>query len=461
MPEEAEAVTDQPPAPQLRDPLQTDLHYFHELALQSFRPLTAGEFRRVPGWSKKACNGKVFKYVWKHSASINPDGELVVVKVMQSDSVDKERIFPRCDRDAFRYFTDAPEDSLNEIGIYCFLREIRTSHTPNHCPYVLQVLDAFRDETTHKTWLVLEQCGHDLYDKLENLRASNVGLHELDVMRYIHQLLSAVCHLHAHNIGHRDISLENLLIKGDDLRLMDFGQAVRLRNEDGVEYRYFRKCGKDYYRAPECYLPTQLFHATPIGTRVMFVGPPQMAASLGIRFLETGIVQAIAEDGSHCILRLDDGREKSAVPFSVLRQERQFVIPMPDGEPPGSVRQISFMDAYLCDVRFCEADPGQRPRAEVYGYAAAPVDIFACGVAFFIMHAQAPPWRLAAMSDNGFRYAARHGAHMVLNVWQRPMSEQAAPLLEGLLNFSSSRWTAAQALQCPWFETLRVVGTTA
>merc|ERR1712150_128428 len=60
------------------------------------------------------------------------------------------------------------------------------------------------------------------------------------------------------NIGHRDISLENVLCHpaadGNlQCMLIDFDQAVQL-NRDGNPIRYFLMTGKDCYRAPEIYM---------------------------------------------------------------------------------------------------------------------------------------------------------------------------------------------------------------
>merc|ERR1712232_1511839 len=111
---------------------------------------------------------------------------------------------------------------------------------------------------------------------------------------------------------------------------MDFGQAVQIRAEHGApEFRYFRMCGKDYYRAPEAYMPP-------------------------------GALQIQAQ--------------------------------CPAGCTPGHVVQVAG-GGDLCNVRFPpEAEPGQIVVAQMYGYAAAPLDMFACGVTFFILHAQAPPF---------------------------------------------------------------------
>ena len=37
-------------------------------------------------------------------------------------------------------------------------------------------------------------------------------------------------------ISHRDISLENVLLSGGDVRLMDFGQAVQTHLETGLQH---------------------------------------------------------------------------------------------------------------------------------------------------------------------------------------------------------------------------------
>merc|ERR1719382_928036 len=75
-------------------------------------------------------------------------------------------------------------------------------------------------------------------------------------MSLVVQMLRGVQLLHSHNMAHRDISLENILLRRETLKLMDFGQTVQIRAAtDGQELRYFRMCGKDYYRAPEVYMP--------------------------------------------------------------------------------------------------------------------------------------------------------------------------------------------------------------
>ncbi|CAK0864165.1 unnamed protein product, partial [Prorocentrum cordatum] len=69
-------------------------------------------------------------------------------------------------------------------------------------------------------------------------------------------MLDAVAYLHKHHIGHRDVSLENaVLTKAGVLQIIDFGVSVRSHSFSGVPFRYFRRVGKECYRAPECYVP--------------------------------------------------------------------------------------------------------------------------------------------------------------------------------------------------------------
>eukprot|EP00913_Durusdinium_trenchii_P033759 g31603.t1 len=166
-----------------------------------------GQFTRLKGWKKTCLFGKVEKYRW---ARPGEEEVLTVVKNMETVHVETCRELAANDRVAWEFGMGSPEDAMNEIGV---------------------------------TWLVLENCdGGDLFDWVERQRDAGL-LNEQQIKRYVWQILKAVDFLHSHNVGHRDISLENLLLRNGEVRLMDFGQAVQLQDKDGRPYHYFRMSG--------------------------------------------------------------------------------------------------------------------------------------------------------------------------------------------------------------------------
>jgi len=363
-----------PSATAATNPLVTNIHSFHQYV--AFKQLDAGQFQRVPRWKKKAILGKIERHHWRPEGA--EERSLVCVKIMENDLVDRSNHSEANDREAFGRGLSIDEDALTEIGVYTYLNDA-THGDP--CPYLLKMHGAFRGPG--HTWLVMENCTADFFDIVEKQRDYG-DLSENKIGDYMRMLLQAVNHLHKHNIGHCDISLENLLYKDGELRLMDFGQAVRLQANDGTPLRYFRLRGKNFYRAPECYAPQHL----------------------------------------------------------------QVQVPFREENTPGQVTQVVGGE-YMCNVRFpLNAVPGETAVADLWGYDAALMDVFACGVVLFILQTQVPPWRQAVCADLGFRYAWQHGAAALCQHFKRPFeSASAAALLNGMLHGpSTGRFTLSQCM---------------
>lgn len=87
---------------------------------------------------------------------------------------------------------------------------------------------------------------------------------ELESAKMVNDLMQGVLYLHNHNIIHRDIKLENLMVKAlpmidpvtherrmrPSLKLADFGLAVEIRDNE----KLFTICGTPTYVAPEILL---------------------------------------------------------------------------------------------------------------------------------------------------------------------------------------------------------------
>ncbi|CAD8146271.1 unnamed protein product [Paramecium pentaurelia] len=102
-------------------------------------------------------------------------------------------------------------------------------------------------ETSEKLYLVTEFIhGYELISKA----TSKVVFQGYELLSFIHQMLLAIKEMHEHNIMHRDIKPQNILLKNGQLsqpRLIDFGLAVSTKRK-GMP---FPSCGSPGYSAPE------------------------------------------------------------------------------------------------------------------------------------------------------------------------------------------------------------------
>jgi len=307
------------------------------------------------------------------------------VKVIANEAVERSRRHREFDeRAAWLSNGEVPpiEDLNTEVAVLMFLQQSAEERSP----FVVRTLGAFRDAAS--SYLVTELCeGGELFERI----ACGEPLADADKKRYVAQLLQAVQHLHRRNIGHRDISLENVLLRNGECVLIDFGQAVPLSSADGEPIRYFVEAGKRMYRSPEMYVP----------------------------------------------------------------RERSVQVVCPSDAKPGTVVQVSY-DKCRCEVRLPQdATPGQPCAAEPVGYAAAPADIFACGVCAFVLIEGKPPWAVARDADPTFSFVRRHGVPMLLKQWRggvpQPSSADEESFLAQLLRTEPGRRPHVdQCLRAPW-----------
>jgi len=330
-------------------------------------------------------NGDIFKYRW----SRGQNNLCVAVKKLRNSTLknlanaetDERSIHVR---QKHKYQSD--EDSLTEIGVLQHLS--RQQDLPL---YLLKMLGVFSEDTY--TWLVTEFAdGGELFDV-----AASGGIAQKRIQEYMWQLLQAVGYLHRHSIGHRDISMENVLLKDDTVRLMDFGMAVCSHSSSGAPLRYFCEVGKPFYRAPECYVPTH--------------------------------------------------------------EEVQVMAPL--SSAPGDVVMVKVTPGFLCEVRLPEnIVPGTNCSSKVWGYAATPADMFAVGICMFILAFQCPAWESARLSNRFFAHvynSNEKGLESLLKMWgkHQVLSPEAMDMLSDMLQAEpAKRPSASSCLNCLWFATM-------
>ena len=113
------------------------------------------------------------------------------------------------------------------------MREIRILKELKH-ENIVNPIEVFRWKG--KIFLVFEYVPHTLLEELEN---NPNGLVPLEVKKYMWQLIRGIEFVHQHNVIHRDVKPENLLIsKHGALKICDFGFARFLSGPDSLYTDY-------------------------------------------------------------------------------------------------------------------------------------------------------------------------------------------------------------------------------
>ncbi|GMF11796.1 unnamed protein product [Phytophthora lilii] len=162
---------------------------------------------------------------WRHS----PSGECVAVKRMEL-------------RFAARKRSKSSERAVEEDLFSEIKTNLRVQALGGH-PHVLPLRDCIMEDDA--VLLVLKFCARgELLDVLNGQRAAG---RPVDALRYFAQVLRGAAFLHAHDIAHRDLSLENVLVdERDCCQITDFGLATQCSGKVVV-----KPVGKLRYMAPE------------------------------------------------------------------------------------------------------------------------------------------------------------------------------------------------------------------
>lgn len=134
---------------------------------------------------------------------------------------------------------------MANAGMIGRVRQEVTIHSRLKHPAILELYTFFED--VHYVYLVLELAHNG--ELAKHFKLGTCGLSEKAAADIFRQVLSGVLYLHTHNIIHRDLSLNNLLLTKDlNVKIADFGLATQL---NGPDEKHVTMCGTPNYISPE------------------------------------------------------------------------------------------------------------------------------------------------------------------------------------------------------------------
>ena len=108
---------------------------------------------------------------------------------------------------------------------------------------VIKLFDVFIDIKSEYLYLIMEYCeGGDLSDYINDYSLDLTQIH-----KYITQLRDGLFYLHSKNVVHRDLKPHNILLKGNTIKIADFGLSAMNNNGDLMK----TMCGSPLYMSPE------------------------------------------------------------------------------------------------------------------------------------------------------------------------------------------------------------------
>lgn len=134
---------------------------------------------------------------------------------------------------------------MANAGMVGRVRQEVTIHSRLKHPAILELYTFFED--AHYVYLILELAHNG--ELAKHFKLGTRGLSEKAAADIFKQVVSGVLYLHSHNIIHRDLSLNNLLLTKDlNVKIADFGLATQLNAPDE---KHVTMCGTPNYISPE------------------------------------------------------------------------------------------------------------------------------------------------------------------------------------------------------------------
>ena len=162
-------------------------------------------------------------------------------------------------------------ESKNVVAVKTFLTRAKGGRAPAPIDSIKMELDCLQvlqpsahkhianlietHEGSHETHAIMQYCGGGSLHRYMQGRGHGQGMDESEAALLLEQISSALAHMHAKGIAHRDVKPGNVVFTGpskDSVRIVDFGFATIFRPEgSSVSRRLKTILGTPVYMAPE------------------------------------------------------------------------------------------------------------------------------------------------------------------------------------------------------------------
>jgi len=131
------------------------------------------------------------------------------------------------------------------------LREVKSLKKLNH-PNIVKLKEVIREND--ELFFVFEYMENNVY---EVMKKRDRHFPESKIRNMIYQMLQGLAFMHKHGFFHRDVKPENMLSKGDIIKVADFGLAREIRSRPP----YTDYVSTRWYRAPEVLLRSTSYNS--------------------------------------------------------------------------------------------------------------------------------------------------------------------------------------------------------
>nr|CAD1840911.1 unnamed protein product [Ananas comosus var. bracteatus] len=205
------------------------------------RDVPVKETRRLTISKDENGNKMINEYVRQYKIGSGSYGKVVLYRNTKDGKLYAIKVYHRSYLSRIR--VGGSETALSDV-----LREISIMKLLDH-PNIVNLIEVIDDPNTDNIYMVLEYVeGKSVCEGC----GPPGGIGESTSRRYLRDIVAGLMYLHAHNIIHRDIKPDNLLVTSSGMvKICDFSVSQVFEDDNDV---LRRSPGTPVFSAPECYL---------------------------------------------------------------------------------------------------------------------------------------------------------------------------------------------------------------